>query len=119
MEKRSQLVTHERSNWGGSYFDSFTHANLFRSYKPYEFGVKGAQLFSAKIGEDMINKKFTYYTVAQKQVHMLPGGVDEYSWYLMGSTAGQYRFTEFLGTAGAQIGKGNLRFKIAIDRTVG
>jgi hypothetical protein len=116
MERRSALVTHERSAWGGSYFDSFTHANLFRSYKPFEFGVVGAQLFSAKIGEDMINKKFTYYTVAQKQVHMLPGGVDEYTWYLMSSQTGVYRFTELLVSDSGQAGKANLRFKVALDR---
>jgi len=115
MERRSALVTHERTAWGGSYFDSFTHANLFRSYKPYEFGVKGAQLFSSKIGEDMINKKFTYYTVAQKQVHMLPGGVDEYTWYLMGSTASEFRFTEFI-TTDTNPGKAGIQFKIALDR---
>lgn len=115
MERRSALVTHERSAWGGSYFDSFTHAALFRAYKPFEFGVKGAQLFSAKIGEDMINKKFTYYTVAQKQVHMLPGGTDEYSWYLMGSTASEFRFTEFI-TADTYPGKAGIQFKIALDR---
>lgn len=115
MERRSALVTHERSAWGGSYFDSYTHANLFRSYKPFEFGVKGAQLFSSKIGEDIVNKKFTYYTVAQKQVHMLPGGVDEYTWYLMGSTASEFRFTEFI-TTDTQPGKAGVRFKIAIDR---
>jgi len=116
MERRSALVTHERSAWGGSYHDSFTHANLFRAYKPYDFGVMGAQLFSAKIGEDMINKKFTYYTLAQKQVHMLPGGVDEYTWYLTGNTASEFRFTELLVAADAQPGKGGLRFKIALDR---
>ena len=116
MDRRSALVTHERGNLGGSYFDSFTHAAMFRQYKPFEFGVKGAQLFSAKIGEDMINKKFTYYTVAQKQVHMLPGGVDEYTWYLMGSTASEYRFTELLVASDATPGKAGIRFKIALDR---
>lgn len=116
MDRRSALVTHERSHWGGSYYDSFTHAAMFRQYKPFEFGVKGAQLFSAKIGEDMINKKFTYYTVAQKQVHMLPGGVDEYTWYLMGSTANEYRFTELLVASDATPGKGGVRFKVALDR---
>jgi len=116
MERRSALITHERAAWGGSYFDSFTHANLFRSYSPYEMGVKGAQLFSSKIGEDMINTKFTYYTVAQKEVHMLPGGTDEYTWYLMGSTANEFRFTELLVDPSSTPGKGGLRFKIAADR---
>lgn len=116
MDRRSALVTHERSNFGGSYFDSFTHAAMFRQYKPFDFGVKGAQLFSAKLGEGMINKKFTYYTLAQKQVHMLPSGVDEYTWYLMGSTASEYRFTELLVDPAGQTGKGGVRFKIALDR---
>jgi len=116
MDRRTALVTHERTAFGGSYFDSFTHAAMFRQYKPFDFGVKGAQLFSAKIGEDMINKKFTYYTLAQKQVHMLPGGIDEYSWYLMGSTASEYRFTELLVDPASQPGKAGVRFKIALDR---
>lgn len=116
MDRRSVLVTHERSSWGGSYFDSFTHANMFRQYKPFDFGVKGAQLFSSKPGEDLVNKKFTYYTIAQRKVHMLPGGVDEYTWYLMASGAFEYRFTELLVDPAGQTGKGGMRFKIAIDR---
>lgn len=117
MERRSALVTHERAAWGGSYFDSFTHANLFRAYKAHEFGVMGAQLFSAKIGEEMINKKFTYYTLAQNQVHMLPGGVDEYTWSLISSTAGEFRFTELLVDPASQPGKAGVPFKVAIDRS--
>lgn len=116
MDRKSALVTHERTAWGGNYFDSYTHANMFRSYKPFDFGVKMGQLFSSEIGSDLVNKKFTYFTVAQKNVHMLPGGVDDYTWYLMGDSDVEFRFTELLVGVTDQVGKNNIPFKFALDR---
>lgn len=116
MDRKSALVTHERTAWGGNYFDSFTHANMFRSYTPFNFGVKSAQLFSSEIGSDIVNKKFTYFTIAQKNAYTLPGGVDDYTWYLMADMDVEFRFTELLVDATAQVGKGNIPFKIALDR---
>lgn len=116
MDRKSALVTHDRTAWGGNYFDSLTHANMFRSYKPYEFGVKGAKLFSAQIGSDIVNKKFTYFTLAQNNAYVLPGGVDDYSWYLMTDTDVEFRFSELLVGASDQVGKNNIPFKFALDR---
>lgn len=116
MDRKSALVTHERTAWGGNYFDSYTHANMFRSYKPFDFGVKSAQLFSSEIGSDIVNKKFTYFTLAQKNVYTLPGGVDDYTWYLMADMDVEFRFTELLVGASDQVGKGGIPFKFALDR---
>jgi len=116
MERRTALVTHERQAWGGSYFDSFTHANMFRRYGPYNFGVKTSQLFSSKIGSHLINKKFTYMTIAKGNVFVLPGGTDDYSWYLMADADVDFRITELLVASDAQAGKGGLPFRIALDR---
>lgn len=116
MDRRSALVTHERKAIGGSYFDSLTHAAMFRAYKPHDFGVMSARLFSAEVGSDLINKKFTYYTIAQKNVYVLPGGVDDYTWYVMGDTDVEFRFTELLVDPLGYAGKGGLPFQIALDR---
>lgn len=116
MDRKSALVTHERKAFGGSYYDSLTHAAMFRAYRPFDFGVMCSRLFSSEIGSDMINKKFTYYTIAQKNVYILPGGVDDYSWYVMGDTDVEFRFTELLVDPNGFAGKGNLPFQIALDR---
>lgn len=116
MERKTALVTHERTSWGGSYMDELTHARMFRSYQPFNFGVKTSQLFSSKLGSQLINKKFTYMTIAKKNVYVLPGGVDDYSWYLMADMDVDFRITEFLGTSTDQPGKGGIPFRIAIDR---
>lgn len=114
--RQTALVTHERRDFGGSYFDSFTHAKMFRSYAPFDFGVKVARLFSQELGTHQINKKFTYYTIAQKNAYVLPGGVDDYSWYVGNDASTEFRITEFLGASTDTPGKGNLPFKIAADK---
>jgi len=116
MERRTALQTIERKAFGGSYYDSLTHASMFRRYAPFNFGVKTSQLFASKLGEHLVNKKFTYYTLAQKNAYMLPGGTDDYSWYLMGDFDADFRSTELLVAANATPGKGGLSFKIALDR---
>ena len=116
MSRKTALQTVERHGWGGSYFDSYTHNAMFTKYKPHNFGVKSAELFSSKIGSHMINKKFTYYTVAKNNVHLLPGGVDDYEWFLVADADIEYRITELLVDPNSQPGKGNLPFKIALDR---
>jgi hypothetical protein len=116
MQRRTALTTVERKGFGGSSFDSLTHAAMFRTYKPFNFGVKTAELFSSRIGEHLINKKFTYFTVAQKNVYTLPGGTDDYEWQLKGDADIDFRITELLVSPTSQPGKGGLTFKIALDR---
>jgi hypothetical protein len=116
MDRRTALVTHERKAWGGSYMDSRTHASMFKRYTPFNFGVKTSQLFSSKLGSHLVNKKFTYMTSASRNVYVLPGGVDDYSWFLMGDADVDFRITEFLGTAGEQMGKGGMPIRFAVDR---
>ena len=116
ITRQSALVTHEHRDFGGSYVDSFTYARMFKSYGPYNFGIKVAQLFSQEIGSHLINKKFTHYTIAQGNMYVLPGGVDDYQWFVGSDAEVEFRFTEFLGLAADQPGKGGLPFKIAIDQ---
>jgi len=116
MERKTALVTHERKAFGGSYADSFTHASMFRRYQPFNFGVKTSQLFSSKLGTALVNKKFTYMTAAKGNVYVLPGGVDDYSWYLMADADVDFRFTELLVGATDQVGKGGIPFRFALDR---
>ena len=116
MASRNQLQVVERSNWQTyTYHDSFTHAAMFRQYKPFNFGVKTSQLFSSKLGSHLINKKFTYLTVAKKNVYLLPGGVDDYEWYLVAEADVDYRVSELIMDPTSQPGKGGLPVRIALD----
>lgn len=116
MQRKSQLQTVERHAFGGSYFDSISHHAMFRKYKPFNFGVKAAQLFSSTLGSHLINKKFTYYTVAKGNVYMLPGGTDDYEWFLVGDADVDFRVTELLVDPTSFPGKGKIPFKVALDR---
>ncbi len=114
--RTTALVTSERADWGGSYHDSFTHAKLFKSGAPFNFGVKVAQPFSSDIGSHLINKRFTWLTIADGNAHALPGGTDDYTWYVGDDRLQEYRITELLVDPASQPGKGNMPFKIAADK---
>lgn len=116
MTRKTALQTVERKAWGGSYFDSYRHSAMFKSYKPHNFGVKNAQLFASKLGTHLLNKKFTYMTVAKKNFYVLPGGTDDYEWYLNQDAEVEFRSSELLNNGNAQIGKGGLEFLFALDR---
>lgn len=115
MDRRTALQVTEYKGFGGSYYDSIAHADLFRSYKPHYFGVKTAQLFSSELKSDLINKKFTYMTVGKSNIHYLPGGTDDYEWCLVGDTDIDFRITEVITTQ-AFPGKAGQSFRIALDR---
>lgn len=115
VNRKTALRTVERSDFDGNYFDSLTHAKMFRSYKPFDMGVRSAQLFSSKLKSDLINKKFTYFTAAQKNVMMLPGGTDDYTWKLVSDKARVFRITGVYVDQNSQPGKAGQQFKIALD----
>jgi hypothetical protein len=114
--KRTQLQTVERMAFGGTHYDSFRHAAMFRTYKPYNFGVKSAELFSSKLGSQLINKRFTFMTVAQNNTYVLPGGTDDYEWHLVADAEVDFRITQLLVPEDSYPGKGGLPFKIALDK---
>ena len=116
MNRTTALQTVERKSFGGSAYDSLTHSMMFRSYKPHNFGIKGAQLFSSKLGSHLINKKFTYYTASVGNIHTLPGGVDDYEWSLIADADVDFRISELLVNPTGFAGKNKARFKIALDR---
>lgn len=116
MIRKTALVTHERRDFGGSYFDSFTHARMFKEYGPYNFGVKMAQFFSQELGDHQVNKKFTFYTIAQGNRHVLPAGTNDYCWYVGHNAEVEFRITELLVDPASLPGKGNVPFKIALDK---
>ena len=116
MYRRTALQTIQRKDFGGTYYDSTSHAAMFRSYKPHNFGVKTAQLFSSELGSHLINKKFTFMTVAQNNCYRTPGGVDDYEWYLVADEDIDFRFEELLYAPDAKLGKGNLPFRVVINK---
>jgi hypothetical protein len=115
MYRFTALSTVERPAQGGSYTDFLSYTKIFNHYKPFDFGVKTAQLFSADPGTFVINKKFTFMTLAQGNVYMLPGGTDDYKWQVVGSTLVRTYITELI-TSSTQPGKNGEQFKIALDK---
>lgn len=114
--RKTALTLTSREAQGGSYWDSLAYFRMFKYYKPHNFGVKTSQLFSSKLGEHLINKKFTHYTIASNNCYNLPGGISDYEWHVSGNSDVDFRFTELLLQPGTQAGKGNLEFKFALDR---
>lgn len=115
LKRTTALVTHERQSFGGSYFDFFTHAQMFNSGTPYNFGVMASRVFAQEVDGNVINKLFTFYTMAQGNSYGLPGGTDDYSWYFGYDAEVEFRITELLVDPTSQPGKGNLPFKIAAN----
>lgn len=116
MNRDTAIKLSEYKGFGGSYNDAISHASMFRSYKPYNFGVKTAQLFSSSLKQDLVNKKFTYMTIASGNYHVLPGGTDDYEWEVVGDADTDARVTELLVDASSQPGKDGQPFKIALDK---
>lgn len=116
VDRKTALKLTEYKGFGGSFHDSISHASMFRSSKPHNFGVKTAQLFSSSLKSELINKKFTYLTIASGNYHVLPGGVDDYEWSVVGDANIDFRVTELLVDPNSQPGKGGVPFKIALDR---
>lgn len=116
MYRKTALTVEQRSGFGGSYHDSVSHAAMFNDHSPFDFGVKTAQLYSAELDSEIVNKKFTYHTVASGNYYVIPGGKDEYQWSVIGDADIDFRITEFLGTTGAFHGKDGQEFEIACDK---
>ena len=110
------LVTVDRGPYGGSSWDYVQYANMFKTYEPFKFGVKTAQLFSSDPASEIVNKKFTYMTIAQGNVYVIDGGKDEYEWEMVGNAYVPATITQDLLGANTQPGKGCSRFKIALDK---
>lgn len=106
----------QRDSIGGSYYDSFSHSQMFKKYGPHSFGVRNAQLFSSKLGAHLLNKKFVYMTKGQGNTFVLPAGVDDYDWMLVGESEIEFRSTELLVDTNSFPGKGGQPFPIALDR---
>jgi hypothetical protein len=80
MQNRSgQLkLVENKAVYGGSHWDSFTHAAMFKSMKPFDFGVKEAKLFATQRGTYMVNRSMVDKTIASGNVFVLPAGTTEY-----------------------------------------
>lgn len=115
MERSSALQVSEYKSFGGGFFDSVAHSEIFRDMGPYEFGVKSAKLFSSTSMLGMTNKKWTYMTAAQKNVYTLPGGTNEYTWSVVGDADIECRITAFI-SGGTTPGKGGAEIEVAVDR---
>ena len=116
MDRKSALQITEYQAFGGTFFDSISHAAMFRDEKAYDFGVMTAGLFSSTKMMGLTNKRWSYLTIAQGNVYKLPAGTNDYQWSVAGDSEIDFRFTELLVSTSAQVGKGNTSFDIAIDR---
>lgn len=116
MERKTALTVQEYRHFGGKSFDFVAHASMFRDDAPYQFGIKTAQVFSAELGTHQINKKWTYFTAAQGNMYVIPGGKDEFEWGVMGDSEVDFRVVALLETPGSLVGKDNSIFRIVLDR---
>lgn len=116
MNRTTAIKLREYKGFGGSFHDSISHASMFRDYKPYNFGVKSAQLFSTSLKSELVNKKFTWMTMASGNYHVLPGGTDDYEWMVNGDANVDFRITELLVDPTSQPGKDGQPFRIAMDK---
>lgn len=114
--RKTALSFVERGNMeGGSYQDSLSHSSMFKKYGPHNFGVRGAQLWSSKLGSHLLNKKFLYMTKGKGNVYTLPMGVDDYKWKLESETENPFIITEQTVEDGVQNGKNGKPFKVRIN----
>jgi len=112
-DRKTAITLQEYKGFGGSFHDSISHASMFRDYKPYNFGMMTSRLFSSSLKSSLINKKFTWMTLAQGNYHVLPGGTDDYEWEVGGDAEMDLEITELLVDPQAQAGKNNESFYIA------
>ena len=113
--RKSAFEFTRRETLGGSFQDSFSHAQMFKKYGPHNFGVRGAQLFSSKPGSHLLNKKFLYMTKGNNNVHTLRPGVDDYKWALISETETSFTITDVLVPLDSKPGRGGMSFMIGLD----
>jgi len=99
MERKTALQVTEYKAFGGDFFDSISHAAMFRDEKPYDFGVMTARLFSSTTMLGLTNKRWTWLTLAKGNYFTLPAGTNDYTWSVMGDAEIDFRFTELLVSA--------------------
>ncbi len=114
INRRSSMRRVVRKGWGGSYADSFTHAEMFRTYSPTNFGMMDAQLFASTINSNIINKPLLWLTQAQGNVFSTDPGKTDYTWQLSVDSNVETRVTR--NTAGTTVGAGNVEFDIFVDK---
>lgn len=116
LRRRSALEKVVRKDWGGSSADSFTHAELFRTYGPTNFGMIDAQLFSSDTDSNIINKPWIWLTMAQGNVMTTDPGKNDYQWGLSEDVVADARITRVDANLPTYPGKANGEFKIYLDR---
>jgi len=116
LRRRTALEKVVRTGWGGTYADSFTHAQLFRSYGPTYFGMVDAQLFSSEIDSNIINKPWVWLTMAQGNAMTTEPGHTDFCWRLAEDVQTDARVTRVDSSLPTYPGKGNTQFKIYLDR---
>lgn len=110
------LKSHPRQDWGGTYADSATWASWFKKYKPYDFGVMGAQTFASQLGSHMVNKPLLWLTQGQGNTFELPGGHNTYAWRLNTDTHTRMTIMDVDANLGTQPGKSKGEFVFYGDR---
>ena len=116
MKRHSALNVTEYKAFGGGFFDAASHAEIFRSAGPYNFGVMSARLFSSTAMLGLTNKKWTYLTIAQGNVFLLPAGTNDYEWSVVGDADVDCTIMEDVLGSNTTPGKNGLGFEIVVDR---
>ena len=116
LNRKTALTTDVKHiTQGGSYYDSFTFADMF-NYKPHDMGHVASQIFSSKIMDEQVNKKWVFMTLAQKNCYELPPGTDDYKWRIPAESDIQWRITELVMPPDSKPGKKNTPFKFVANK---
>ena len=116
MERLTAVQVSEYQSFGGNFFDSVSHASLFRDDSPYHFGVMTSRLFSSVDNLGLTNKRWMYLTMASGNYEVLPAGKEEYTWGVVGDADIDLRITKKYVTNSDQVGKNNVSFLVGVDR---
>lgn len=116
MDRLTALEVSRYENFGGNFFDSVSHAELFRSDEPYNFGVTTSRLFSSMDSIGLTNKRWMYLTMANGNYEVLPTGTNEYRWGVIGDAEIELRIIKQYVSDGAQVGKDGISFLVGVDK---
>lgn len=117
MRKTAIFTTNPRTDWGGSYADSRSYAQMFqRSHRVTDFGIMDAQTFSTQIGSDQVNKPLIWMTQGLGNTYALNAGEDQYRWKLYNDGINRAVIVDVDANLGTQPGKAGTTFDIYCDR---
>lgn len=115
LKRRTALQKVQRKDWHGSYVDSATHNYLFQNYRPTDFGMIEGGMYAGDIDNDIINRKWLWFTAAQGRMMSTEPGHSDYCWRLPEDVIADMRITRVDTNLGSTPGRAHGEFFIYTD----